>query len=279
MSVSADTREPTVQEIPGWQVKDGRVQECSVKTVVEEPLTVEINDRQVAVLMRLPGMEKELAIGFCITEGLIPGFDQVLGVRHCGEDNPESERTDEPRNRVSVRVPPAIAASMQTGDAVRLIRASCGAVQIDEGDLDLPVLPDGFAVDAAVLPALPKIMQEAQYLRHQVGGVHAVAVFDAKGEPVSVCEDIGRHNAADKVIGHCLLHDIPLRDKILLSSGRLSYEMVSKAVRAGIPVVASVSAPTSLAVRLAQRCNACLVGYLRGSRYTVYAHPERLTTP
>jgi len=268
-----------VHQCSGWDMKDGRLQERSVETALEEPLAIEINDRRVALLMRLPGMEKELAAGYCVSEGLIASFDQVLTIHHCGGDLPGPVRAGDSRNRVSVRVHPEAIASMPPDQPVRLIRAGCGTTNLDGADLDLPVLPDGFSVDAALLPGLPRRMQEGQRLRRRVGGVHAVGIFDARGTTVTICEDIGRHNAADKAIGYCLLRDIPLTDKIMLCSGRLSYEMVTKAIRAGIPVLTSVSAPTSLALQLAQQFNVSLIGYVRGRRYTVYAHPERLVQP
>jgi FdhD protein len=162
-------------------------------------------------------------------------------------------------------------------EVVRLIRAGCGAVDVDRAELPLDPIPqDQVRVAREALLSLPTTMRDCQTLRQDVGGVHAAALFDADGQLVVLCEDVGRHNAVDKAVGHCLLHDVPLADKVLLCSGRLSYEMVTKAIRARLPIVASVSAPTALAVAIAEQHNLTLIGYVRGSRMTVYAHAERV---
>jgi len=122
-------------------------------------------------------------------------------------------------------------------------------------------------------------MREGQQLHRRTGGVHAVALYNGAGELVTLCEDVGRHNAMDKAIGYCLLRGIPLDDKMVLCSGRLSYEMVTKTIRAHVPILASVSTPTALAVEIADRFNLTVVGYLRGGRMTVYTHPERIALP
>jgi FdhD protein len=137
---------------------------------------------------------------------------------------------------------------------------------------------EGPSIDSQVLFGLSGDMRGAQRVHKHVGGVHAAALYDVEGQRVVLCEDVGRHNAVDKAIGHCLLRDIPLSDKVLLCSGRLSYEMVTKAIRMGIPALASMSSPTTLAVEIADQFNLTMVGYLGGRRMTVYTHPERLRT-
>jgi FdhD protein len=122
-----------------------------------------------------------------------------------------------------------------------------------------------------------RAMRDLQVVHREIGGVHAAAVYSPTGRAIVLAEDIGRHNAMDKAIGHCLLRGLSMHDKTLITSGRASYEMVTKAVRAGIPIVASASAPTSLAVQLAHDRGLTLVGYLRGNRMNVYTHPDRLT--
>ena len=129
---------------------------------------------------------------------------------------------------------------------------------------------------AATLIALGRVLRDEQLLHNAVGGVHDAALFDATGDLLVLSEDVGRHNAVDKALGHCLLRGLPVRDRLLLCSGRLSYEMVAKAVRMGIPLLVSISAPTALALELAERFGVTLVGYLRGQRMTVYTHPERV---
>ncbi len=141
------------------------------------------------------------------------------------------------------------------------------------------VADDPTVVSAAELLDLPERLRDHQKAFDKTGGLHAAALFDATtGELRVVREDVGRHNAVDKAVGHCLLRGIPLERTMLLCSGRLSYEMVTKVIRVGIPVLASVSTPTALAVRLAERFGLTVVGYLRGSRMTVYTHPERIHT-
>jgi len=140
----------------------------------------------------------------------------------------------------------------------------------------LPRLPMGFTMDPYVILALGRSMRDLQDLHQVVGGTHSAALFDATGQPVAQAEDIGRHNAVDKAVGYCLLRRIPLEDKVLITSGRASYEMAAKAIRLGIPLIATISAPTSMAVQLAEDRALTLIGYLRGGRMNVYTHAERL---
>jgi FdhD protein len=264
-------------------VRGGAAEDVRLEVILEEPLSLEVNDEPTALLMRLPGMEKELAVGFCVSEGLVRSFGDVLGARHCGEAGPApAGRTEgggsEERNRVQVRVRPEGLNPEARREVARLVRAGCGSVDLEGIDLALPAAPAGVAVPAAVLHALPLAMNEAQVLRKSVGGVHAAGIFHPDGRPAIVCEDIGRHNAVDKAIGHCLLRGIPLEDKVLLCSGRLSYEMATKALRAGLPVLATIAVPTSLAVGIAERYGLTMIGRLSADRLTIYAHPERITT-
>jgi len=259
-------------------VRGGEAEDVHLEVILEEPLSLEVNDEPVALLMRLPGMEKELAVGFCLSEGLVRSFDDIVGVRHCGEALPGSgaAAAGEDRNRVEVRVRPEGLNPEARREVARLVRAGCGSVDLEGIDLSLPNAPEGLGVLAEVLGALPQAMNEAQVLRQAVGGVHAAGIYRADGEQVVVCEDIGRHNAVDKAVGHCLLQGISLENKVLLCSGRLSYEMATKALRAGVPVLATIAVPTSLAVQIAERYGLTMVGRLRGGRLTVYAHPERV---
>jgi len=265
-----------------WHISDGVASQQDIEMVLEEPLSLHLNGQQVAILMRLPGMEKELAVGFCISEGLVRSFNDIQMIHHCGQGlpTPSQDASLEPdatsRNRVEVRVRPEGLNADARLDVVRLIRAGCGAVDVDRAELPLSPAPDGPVVAAQRLLQLPQAMREGQQLHQQAGGVHAVALFDTEGQLLILCEDVGRHNAVDKAIGYCLLRGISIADRILLCSGRLSYEMVTKIIRLGISILVSVSAPTALAVRLAERFNVTIVGYVRGSRMTVYTHPERI---
>lgn len=259
------------------------VQEIAV--VLEEPLALHINGQQVAVLMRLPGMEKELAVGFSLSEGLVRRFDDILMVHHCGQGLPEpslgAQGEDGPlsRNRVEMRVAPDGLNPQARLEVVRLIRAGCGAADVEQAALPLEPMDSGLTVPAEVVLSLGAVLRHGQMLHSEVGGVHAAALCDASGTPLALAEDVGRHNAVDKVLGYCLLRGVALEDRLLLCSGRLSYEMVSKALRMRIPLLVSLSAPTALAVQLAERFGLTIVGYLRGGRMTVYTHAERITPP
>jgi FdhD protein len=264
------------------RIQKGSRQEIQDRVVLEEPLEIAVNGRPIAVLMRMPGQEKELAAGFCISEGYVRSAQDILLIHHCGLGLPapgdEAEGLPTSRNRVEVRV---AAEALQFGeqpDVSRLIRSGCGAAPVSALAEDLPTIAQGLRVDVSVMLSLGQAMREMQTVHHEVGGTHAAALFDSSGRVTAVAEDIGRHIAVDKVIGYCLLRALPLHDKILVTSGRASYEMAAKAIRVGVPIVASISAPTSLAVSLAQDRGLTLIGYLRGGRMNVYTHPTRLVT-
>jgi FdhD protein len=184
----------------------------------------------------------------------------------------------ESRNRVTVRVTPDGFVPPDRPDVVRLIRSGCGAAEVTALSEDLPRVNHDLRASVPVLLGLGRAMRAQQDVHRSVGGTHAAVLFDTLGQTITLAEDIGRHNAIDKAVGYCLLRGISLRDKILLTSGRASYEMATKAVRIGIPIIASVSAPTSLAVQLAEDRGLTLIGYLRGGRMNVYAHPERIVS-
>ncbi len=265
-----------------WEVRAGEWRSRQVDSVLEEPLALSINGQQIAVLMRLPGEEKELAVGFCLSEGVVRELSDILLVHHCGQGlpepplgSPEGEQ-EFSRNRVELRVRQEGLSPEARLDVVRLVRAGCGAVDLSVEELFPKAVESSLVVPASTLSRLTRAFHGEQLLHNAVGGVHDAALFDSEGHLLWLSEDIGRHNAVDKVLGHCLLRHISLRDRVLLCSGRLSYEMVSKAVRMRLPLLASISAPTTLAIELADRLGVTLVGYLRGSRMTIYTHPERV---
>lgn len=265
-----------------WRLRGDEIQREEAPIVLEEPLALHINDTQVAVLMRLPGQEKELAVGFCLSEGLVRRWEDILMVHHCGQGLPEpgEQAVDAAspfsRNRVDMRVVPEGLNPDARLEVVRLVRAGCGAV--DGAQIELPLEPvqDDLHLPSVILQGLGRAMRPAQVLHEAVGGVHAAGLFDAQGRLLAAAEDVGRHNAVDKVIGACVLRGVSLAARVLLCSGRLSYEMVAKAVRMRVPMLVSLSAPTALAVSLAERYGITLVGYLRAERMTVYTHGERL---
>ncbi|MBC7222939.1 MAG: formate dehydrogenase accessory sulfurtransferase FdhD [Anaerolineae bacterium] len=283
---------PSAAEGPGgsldrWpcrflRVRDGADPQPMQGTVVaEEPLEIRIQGRTVAVLMRTPGHEKELAVGYALGEGLIRSFDDVALVQHCGRLVLDSETAQDPldvsRNRVHITLREGATLGTPGSEVAPLIRSGCGAVRLDEVDLHVaPLQRDDLRVSRAVVAGLSAQMPPRQQAYRESGGIHAAAIFTPEGRLVVLLEDVGRHNAVDKVTGYCLLRGIPLGDKILVSTGRASSDMVVKAVRLGIPIVASRSSPTSLAVQWAERLHCTLLGYLRRGQFRIYAHPWRI---
>jgi FdhD protein len=264
---------------PIRRIRQDQVESVEERVALEEPFEIVVNGQSIAVLMRMPGQEKELAAGFCITEGYVRQVTDILLIHHCGSGLPapgEEGQDMESRNRVTMRVISGGFVPPDRPDVVRLIRSGCGAADVTALSEELPRVNRDLRASAAVLLGLGRAMRDQQDVHHSVGGTHAAVLFDTSGRAITLAEDIGRHNAMDKAIGYCLLRGIPLHDKVMLTSGRASYEMATKAVRVGIPIVASVSAPTSLAVQLAEDRGLTLIGYLRGGRMNVYTHPERI---
>ena len=237
---------------------------------VEEPLEVRLNGRPLAVIMRTPGHDDELALGFLHGEGIVRGRDEIAGLRVLRD-----ERRGIARNRVVVRL--AEGTNVPETDAKRNFYASsscgmCGKASIEAALRLAPPLERRLEPRPAVLYGLPERMRAAQAVFEQTGGLHAAALFDLDGTLLALREDVGRHNAVDKLIGRTLLDgELPLADRILLLSGRCSFEILQKALVARIPLIAAVSAPSSLAVETARRCNIALVGFLRDGRLNVYA--------
>jgi FdhD protein len=257
-------------QIMGW---DGtEVRERLDEVAEEAPLEIRVGGRPVSVTMRTPGHDAELAAGFLFSEGVVRERRDVFRIAHCDRHDHD--------NVLNVLVAPGLAV-----DFARLTRhvfassscGLCGKATIDAVARACPPVGPGPAVDAALLAALPHRMRAAQAAFDRTGGLHAAAIFAPDGRLVVVREDVGRHNAVDKVIGHCLLGGpFPLDRHVLLVSGRASFEIVQKALAARVPIVAAVSAPSSLAVALAAESRQTLVGFLRDGRMNVYAHPDRV---
>ena len=266
-----------------WQIErvtDNGQATVHAGVVIEEPLEIRIDGRSVAVLMRTPGLEKELAVGFCLGEGLVSDLMDVGLVQHCGRGGPvegdEGDGLNDSRNRVDVTLLPGANPPARPRETSSLIRSGCGrtdALELAEG---LGPVNAQTTVRLAVLKRILGQITRRQISYRAAGGIHAAAVFDTNGRAAVVCEDIGRHNAVDKALGYCLLRGIPLQDKMLVSTGRASYDMVVKGVRLGVPVIASVSSPTSLAVELAEGLDCTLLGYLRGKTLNIYTHEWRI---
>jgi FdhD protein len=253
----------SVRMVDGLALRaDGSAGPTRPAVPVEAPLAVQVNEVVVAHLMRLPGHDAELALGFCYTEGLISGLIDVQSVEVC----------DDEAGRVTVRTPREVAPR----EAAVLTSACVGPRGVRGAGLPSPVEAPDLVIGTDVLLQAGRRMQAAQETHRVAGAVHAAAMFTAEGELVVLREDVGRHNAIDKVVGYCLYHNDSLGRTMLVSTGRASSEMILKAAAARVPVSASLSGPTSLGVELAQKLGITLAGYLRGGRMVVYAHPERL---
>jgi FdhD protein len=232
----------------------------------EEPVSV-------AVTMRTPGDEVELAVGFLISEGLVaPGeaLSATFG---------DPGRIAQPENEVTIHLErPFDPAAIATRNFVATASCGiCGRASLDGLAARCDPLPPGPRVSRSVIVALPGVMRSAQEVFERTGGLHAAAVFDARGSLVALREDVGRHNAVDKVVGRLALDGaLPLHDRLMLVSGRLSFEIVQKAAVAGVPILVAVSAPSDLAVETARRARMTLIGFLRGDSFNVYTGEERL---
>lgn len=279
-----DADDAAASGIMPWRIRrltDSGEKQIAGGIVIEEPLEIRLDGHTVAVLLRTPGLEKELAAGFVLGEGLVSDLMDLALVRHCGRAVPdelsEGDPLDQSRNRVDITLMPGAKTSRAETEAARLIRSGCGRTDVGTLTEHLDPVHADLRMPAHRLPRLVGQITRRQAAYRAAGGIHAAAVFDATGRLIVVCEDIGRHNAVDKAVGHCLLRGIPLQDKLLISTGRASYDMVAKGVRLGVPILASISSPTSLAVELADALNCTLIGYLRGKTLNVYTHPWRIT--
>jgi len=264
-----------------WEA--GRWTESPDAVVTEEPLQLLLNGEPLSVVMRTPGHDVELGLGLFFAEGILRSLADVELVR-VSADSGETEQ----RVRVDGSIVESNHVDIRLGTEPRrrpersILASSacgvCGAVLIEDLRRDLAVLGGGPAVDARLVPALVDKMRSRQGVFERTGGLHAAGLFDVAGDLMCMREDIGRHNAVDKVVGRMLLDGgLPLNESILVVSGRAGYEIVQKAITAGVPIVAAVGAPSSLAVALAGEFNQTLVGFLRERRFNVYSAPDRLS--
>ncbi len=250
----------------------------SDRAATEEPLEVRLHGQPFAVIMRTPGADRELAAGFLLAERVIVGADDLGAIAHCTDGS-----ADHPENVVNVTLADGAAASVErllAGRRQVTTNSSCGMCgrrTIESLAADVPPIAADWRVTAALIAALPDRLRERQAVFDETGGLHAAGLFARDGQLVDVAEDVGRHNAVDKIVGRMLMREaLPLSDHLLCVSGRTSFEIVQKAIIAGIPIVAAVSAPSTLAVDLAQECGLTLIGFIRGDRFNIYAHPERV---
>ena len=243
---------------------------------VEEPMEIRIGKVSIVVTMRTPGHDHELAAGFLYTEGIISDADALLGLSHCKD----LADADAEGNVVMAELAEDAVVALEQVSRRFHVTSSCGVcgkTSIDQVCRRVEPITSASVVPREVLARLPVRMRDAQRIFGLTGGLHAAALFTLDGRLRCVREDVGRHNAVDKLIGWAMLEgEIPLEDHVLLVSGRASFEIVQKASAARIPIVASVSAPSSLAVSLAVESSMTLVGFLRGEDMNVYAGAERI---
>ncbi|WP_055532159.1 formate dehydrogenase accessory sulfurtransferase FdhD [Streptomyces graminilatus] len=265
------------------RIRDGAISTRPDTLVAEEPMEIRLNGKPIAITMRTPGDDFALAAGFLVSEGVLAERRELQNIVYCAGATAEGSNT---YNVVDVRTAPEVVLPDITLERNVYTTSSCGlcgkasldAVRttarwaIDDG-ADAPPL----RVTPELLAALPDRLRAAQRVFDRTGGLHAAALFTEEGELLDIREDVGRHNAVDKLVGRALQNgDLPLSRVILLVSGRASFELAQKAVMAGIPVLAAVSAPSSLAVDLAAESGLTLVGFLRGANMNVYAGEDRI---
>jgi FdhD protein len=261
------------------RIRDGAIGHRADTLVAEEPLEIRLNGRPLAITMRTPGDDFALAVGFLVSEGVLAAADEVASVVYCAGATSDGGNT---YNVVDVTLSPGVPLPDIALERNVYTSSSCGlcgkasldavrtATRMPPGDPDLPRLTP------ELLSALPDRLRAAQAVFERTGGLHAAALFSEDGELLDVREDVGRHNAVDKLVGRALRAGLlPLAGRVLMVSGRASFELVQKAVMAGIPVLAAVSAPSSLAVDLAAESGMTLVGFLRGTSMNVYAGESR----
>jgi FdhD protein len=256
-----------------WRWRDGEsLRRASDELAREEPLEIRVDNHPVSVTMRTPGHDSELAIGFLMTEGILKSKEDLLKV----EAHPRNKR----RNVINVFLAPGRAVNLS--QLTRHVFASsscglCGKASIEAVHQHFEPVQSRVRVQGKIISTLPGRLRQAQETFERTGGLHAAAIFTETGELVISREDIGRHNAVDKVLGFGLLNArLPFDRHILLVSGRASFEIMQKALAARIPIVAAVSAPSSLAVQFARESGQTLVGFLREERMNVYSLPERI---
>ena len=261
------------------RVHDGSATARPDTLAAEEPMEIRVQGRPLTITMRTPGQDFELAVGFLVSEGVITAQDQVSAIRYCAGATDDGTNT---YNVVDVALAPGVAppdASLERNFYTTSSCGLCGKASLDavRTASTWSVADDPLRLTPELLASLPGRLRDAQRVFDKTGGLHAAALFSADGELLVVREDVGRHNAVDKVVGHAVRGGLlPLRETVLMVSGRASFELVQKAVMAGIPALAAVSAPSSLAVDLAEENGMTLVGFLRGTSMNVYSGADRV---
>jgi FdhD protein len=285
---------PALSETSVSRVTRGIAMNFEDVLAVEEPLEIRLGmpggqHRAISITMRTPGDDRELAAGFLFTEGILKTPDQIKQIRHCGTGKRPSDTegarkqgNDRKQNTIRVELQDEIDVDLKRLERNFYTTSSCGVC----GKSSIEALQTGAkkltdlrhpVIDADLIHLLTGLLRASQDVFDQTGGLHASALFSIEGKLEMTREDVGRHNALDKVIGaNFLAGDLPLSEKILLVSGRLSFELVQKALMAGIPIVVAVGAPSSLAVELAEEFGMTVIGFVRDGSFNVYSCPERI---
>ncbi|GAB3190758.1 formate dehydrogenase accessory sulfurtransferase FdhD [Nesterenkonia suensis] len=260
--------------------RDGAVRSRGDVVAVEEPLELRLGGESFTVTMRTPGHDFELAAGFLVSEGLVTRAEELRGLRYCAGTD---ERGQQTYNVLDATLD-SRAARLSIGQHRQVLTTSacgiCGTTSIDAVEKALPPPPAAgpmLSLTVEALLELPHTLRAGQRIFDRTGGVHAAGLFDADGDLLCLREDVGRHNAVDKVVGWALLESrLPLTGTALQVSGRASFELVQKAALAGVELLSAVGAPSSMAVDLAERAGLTLAGFSRGDTINIYTHPERL---
>jgi len=271
----APERSVELTQVTEWE--DGRVRKVQDSLAAEEPLEIRIGGVPLTVTMRTPGNDLELAAGFLLTEGIIESPEQIAGLRTKAPENGLKSNVVEVELKDSDWNSEDLQRNFYAASSCGICgKASINAIRVR----GLRQLDSGFRIDPEMLCRLPEALRSEQEVFSRTGGLHAAALFDGEGRLMALREDIGRHNTVDKIVGWAVLEKrLPLSQHVMLVSGRGGFEIVQKALAAGIPILASVSAPSSLAVKLARELGLTLVGFLRGRRFVIYAGESRCVGP
>ena len=278
-AISAQVNRAQVVQRSVLGVREGVAAQRQDVLAVEEPLEIRVASVSIAVVMRTPGHDEELSLGFLISEGIIASADQLRSIRHCTETSGE----DADGNVMLASPVPGLAIDLDAMRRNLFVGSSCGVcgkatieAAMQRG-LHAPMPGPAEPWNAADLVELPERMRASQHGFGATGAVHAAALFDATGKLLVVREDVGRHNAVDKVIGWCATREVDTSNCALAVSGRVSFEIVQKAWACGVPMIVAVSAPTSLALQMAEEAGITVIGFVRGKRMNIYTLPEQVT--
>lgn len=264
-----------------WTIENNHLSRKKDVLATEEPLEILLRageeQKTIAITMRTPGNDYDLAAGFLYNEGIIHSKDDFANMTYCVDGN--QQEYNSLRVQLTVDSIPHLH-QLERHFFTNSACGVCGTTFLDDlSERNIPAIPTGPVVDSSLITSLPDKLRGAQDLFESTGGLHAAALFDLDGNLLAVREDVGRHNALDKLIGWGLLNgQLPFHNKVLMVSGRASYELLQKSFVAGVPIFCAVSAPSSLAVDVAQRFGITLVGFLRGSRFNIYTGVERIKT-